>query len=72
MKEVGNPVLYEKFDRKKGELVGPLILQLTKWRNLNYPAVNNHDRNDGVCSMTLSDGHSSIKTVSIDSNLKVE
>ncbi|KAI6190352.1 Tudor domain-containing protein [Aphelenchoides bicaudatus] len=71
LKEIGNPILYEKFDRKKGELVGPIILQLTKWRNISYPSVSNHDKNDGICVLTLSDGHGSAKAFSIDA-LKID
>lgn len=60
------PVLFEKLDRKKGELTGPVILQLTKWKNLNYPSVNNHDKGDGVTTMNLTDGHGSVKTLSTE------
>ncbi|KAI1728097.1 recQ mediated genome instability protein domain-containing protein [Ditylenchus destructor] len=69
IKDFGMPSIADRLDRKKGELSGPLVLQLSKWRNVSFPKISEHYGNNGVCKISLTDGFSAIEGIQIDQSL---
>ncbi|KAI6218521.1 Iron-sulfur cluster assembly accessory protein [Aphelenchoides fujianensis] len=61
--DVAVPALVNQLDRKSGLLTGPIVLQLAKWRNVSHSEISNHDKNDGICALGLTDGHSAVRAV---------
>ncbi|KAI6186329.1 Tudor domain-containing protein [Aphelenchoides besseyi] len=59
--DVAVPALVNQLDRKNGIFTGPLILQLTQWRNVSHSLISKYEKNDGICILTLNDGHSSVR-----------
>ncbi|KAI6237477.1 Tudor domain-containing protein [Aphelenchoides besseyi] len=63
--DVAVPALVNQLDRKNGIFTGPLILQLIQWRNVSHSLISKYEKNDGICLLTLNDGHSSVRACQI-------
>ncbi|CAD5232158.1 unnamed protein product [Bursaphelenchus xylophilus] len=61
LREIASPGLANAFNSTKKELNGPIVLQLSTWRNISYPEAQKHDGNVGVCLVRLTDGSQTFK-----------
>uniref|UniRef100_A0AC34RSD9 RecQ mediated genome instability protein 1 N-terminal domain-containing protein n=1 Tax=Panagrolaimus sp. JU765 TaxID=591449 RepID=A0AC34RSD9_9BILA len=71
IKDYGKAVLNEKLSKAK-VLSGPLILQLSKWRNVSYPNVADHEDNNGVHVCHLYDGSRTVKAMATEPISKLD
>ncbi|MFH4975395.1 hypothetical protein AB6A40_002104 [Gnathostoma spinigerum] len=61
--EYASPVLIGRLDRQKGQLKGPVVLQMVKRINISYPKLCEGEQKDGIFKLHLTDGNSSVQCV---------
>lgn len=66
MKDYGSGVLTQRLDKKRGELQGPVVLQLVRWRNVSHPKIPEHLDSDGLCKLTLTDGVVAVDALQVE------
>ncbi|KAH7730023.1 Iron-sulfur cluster assembly accessory protein [Aphelenchoides avenae] len=66
IREFGDTALAERWDKQRSELTGPVVLQLSKWRNASESKYAEHVDDDGVCVLDLTDGHLTVRGMQSD------
>lgn len=72
LKGVACPGVANAFNQTKHELVGPIVLQLSRWRNVSQPLISRHDSSSGVCALALTDGIATVRGVHLEPLPQIE
>uniref|UniRef100_A0AC35UGD1 DUF2693 domain-containing protein n=1 Tax=Rhabditophanes sp. KR3021 TaxID=114890 RepID=A0AC35UGD1_9BILA len=70
IKVYGKCILQNALDKQKGVLKGPIVLQLSKWRNISHADGfdDHYDSKKDYARMTLTDGNQFLNFTKIDNN----
>ncbi|VDK82417.1 unnamed protein product [Litomosoides sigmodontis] len=63
MRDYALPMLSDRINKQLREFMGPLVVQLSKNRNISYPRYSEATHTDGLIKIQLSDGFSSVKAL---------
>ncbi|CAJ0951298.1 unnamed protein product, partial [Mesorhabditis belari] len=67
IRQFGMPTLADRLEKEKGKLKGPVVLQITRFRNVSYPKINEGSHSsDGIIRLHLTDGHGAVSAIILD------
>ncbi|CAJ0575256.1 unnamed protein product, partial [Mesorhabditis spiculigera] len=64
IRRFGMPVLTDRIDKEKGIIRGPIVLQITRAKNVSHPKISEVSRtSDGIIRLHLTDGHGAASAI---------